>query len=173
MIKTFINRLKNRTNPEVLNLENQILTKLKEIKTKQKQLDNLPPWKPILSIEGSKHLKGRGSNEIDPHFQQRESFKSQISNLTREEKLLLNKLETIHPFLGDLKKHLTDQDNTIKNLTQKIEEGQDLAIKEYQNQFQVLQRNYESTSRKLDRVRNLVMDNSLESLKRAVRRGEI
>jgi len=43
----------------------------------------------------------------------------------------------------------------------------------YEAQLQALHQNYESALKKLDRVRNLVMDNCLASLKNLVKRGEI
>jgi hypothetical protein len=73
---------------------------------------------------------------------------------------------------------INSKDSKISQLEEQLKENQASILEQsnsrhYDEQIQALQKNYESTLKKLDRVRNLVMDNALENLKRAIKRGEI
>lgn len=80
--------------------------------------------------------------------------------------------------LTELNSEIAKKDYQIESLERQIAENTALIIQQsnqklYEEQLQVLHLNYENVLKKLDRVRNLVIDDSLEKLKSLVRRGEV
>ena len=146
-----LNHLKARTNPAVLALESQILAKIEEIKTKQKEIYQLPLARESSRIGGEESTSTPTSEA--PSNQQFQLISQQIDQLEREQNSLFDQLQEINPFLVSLSSKLSAKDEQINNLTKMVTENQNVTLQhsnqKYEAQLQALHLNYEAALKKL------------------------
>ena len=167
-LRTTLNHLKTRTSPTILNLENQILTKLREIKTKQQQLNNLPSPSREQAALGE---VPRESN--DPYQQQRNNLNSQIYELQKQKDTLFQQLANTHPFLTELNHQLSIKDVVIKELHQHLHQKRENEQSLYEKQLTIMTDKWNASERKLDRIKDLIANNNLPKLKQLIQQGKI
>jgi len=170
-----LDHLKTKLNPEILNLENQLLTKNKELEAKEKQIEQLRDKLPVQTF-------GLDSGSLDYNqSSQTTSQEEELGCLRREEdqikeqrNSLQEKLTAIYPFKKELNQ-LKKQNNELQYLysLETSLKGRENENKQYEERLTLADNKHQQLEKKLDKVRDLVANNQLEKLKNLITIGKI